>query len=80
MHFLARALDRARTEDIASVRKAAGGLVFDAPQGTVTLDAQNLHCSMRPRIGVSQNDGSFKIIYEESQDLRPDPYLFGLKI
>ena len=75
VHFLARALDRAGSADTPSVRNAARGLAFDAPQGKVTLDPQNLHCSMRPRIGVSRDDGSFSIICEEAQSVRPDPYL-----
>jgi len=75
VHFLAKALDRAGTDDTASVQNAARGLSFAAPQGDVMIDPQNLHCSMRPRIGLSQDDGSFAIIYEEEQNVRPDPYL-----
>ena len=30
---------------------------------------------MRPRIGRSRSDGSFDILWEHPEALRPDPYL-----
>ena len=50
-------------------------LTFDAPQGRVTVDGDNLHCWMRPRIGRSRSDGSFDILVEHPVALPPDPYL-----
>lgn len=75
LHLLARAVRAAGSADFAPVRSAVRGLRFAAPQGQVTVDHENLHCSMRPRIGLSCADGSFDIIFEESSPIRPDPYL-----
>lgn len=58
-----------------AVRDAVRGLQFAAPQGLVEVDPVNLHCAMRPRIGRSNENGTFELIYEQSGPVRPDPYL-----
>jgi hypothetical protein len=50
-------------------------LHFAAPQGLVTLDPDNLHCCMRPRIGRSTANGTFELLHEDPWPVRPDPYL-----
>ncbi|MBS0125038.1 transporter substrate-binding domain-containing protein [Thetidibacter halocola] len=75
VHLLARAAARAGSTGFAAVREAVRDLSFDAPQGRVTVDGDNLHCWMRPRIGRSRRDGSFDILVEHPVALRPDPYL-----
>jgi len=75
VHLLAMAVANAGSTGLSDVRAAARGLHFAAPQGLVTVDPDNLHCSMRPRIGKSTADGTFEILHEEPSPVRPDPYL-----
>ncbi len=75
VHLLARAAERAGSTEFEAVREAVRDLTFDAPQGRVTVDGENLHCWMRPRMGRSRKDGSFDIVMEHPEALRPDPYL-----
>jgi branched-chain amino acid transport system substrate-binding protein len=75
VHLLARAVKAAGGAGFAEVREAVRGLQFAAPQGLVTVDPDNLHCCMRPRIGRSTAGGEFELLFEESSPIRPDPYL-----
>lgn len=75
VHLLMRAIRRAGAPEFTAVREAVRGLRFEAPQGLITVDPDNLHCSMQPRIGRSKADGTFEILFEEKVPIRPDPYL-----
>jgi ABC-type branched-subunit amino acid transport system substrate-binding protein len=75
IHVLVGAIARAGSVAFADVRAATRGLKFSAPQGLVTIDPENLHCCMRPRIGRSTSTGTFDILFEERGPVRPDPYL-----
>lgn len=75
VHLLARAIERAGSSDFVLVRDAVRGIRFAAPQGEIEVDADNLHCWLRPRIGVSRSDGTFDIALESPEAIRPDPYL-----
>ncbi len=75
VHLMAAAVEAAGAADAPSVREAVRGLSFAAPQGLVTVDPENLHCWMRPRIGRSTSDGTFELVHEERAAVRPDPYL-----
>jgi ABC-type branched-subunit amino acid transport system substrate-binding protein len=75
VHLLARAVAAAGGAGFAEVREAVRGLQFAAPQGLVTVDPDNLHCCMRPRIGRSTEAGDFELLFEEASPIRPDPYL-----
>jgi branched-chain amino acid transport system substrate-binding protein len=75
VHLLVRAVERAGATEFTAVREAVRGLRFKAPQGPIAVDAENLHCTMRPRIGRSSEDGTFEIVFEERAPVRPDPYL-----
>lgn len=75
VHLLARAVERAGEGGLCAVRGAVRGLSFDAPQGLVTVDPDNLHCAMRPRIGRSRDDGTFELLFEAERPVAPDPYL-----
>lgn len=75
VHLMARAVRAAGEAGFTAVREAARGLRFAAPQGLVTLDPESLHSRMRPRIGRSNADGTFEILSEYANPVRPDPYL-----
>lgn len=75
VHLLSSAIERAGATDFHAVREAVRGLRVDAPQGPVTVDGDNLHCQMRPRIGRSRADGCFDIVFAAATAAAPDPYL-----
>lgn len=70
------AMAAAKAGDVApeAVIANAGGLFFDAPQGKVTIDPENLHSYLTPRIGKSRSDGLLDIVDQYPQPLLPLPY------
>lgn len=75
VHLFARALQRAGSMDRRKLVEAARAVSFDSPEGRVTVDAENNHCSLTPRIGICRADGQFDIAWEASEPVKPDPYL-----
>lgn len=75
VHLLARAIAAAGGAGLMAVRSALATVSFDAPQGLVRIDPENRHAFLRPRIGLSQADGTFRIVAEYPSAVRPDPYL-----
>jgi branched-chain amino acid transport system substrate-binding protein len=73
--LLARAIRAARTADMAAVRAAVADLAIDAPQGRVFVDPDNRHCYLTPRIGISNREFGFDLIYQAPGPIKPDPYL-----
>ena len=58
--LLASAIRRAGTTGIDAIRRAAMGSGIDAPQGRVTIDADNAHCYLTPRLARAQDDRRFE--------------------
>lgn len=75
VHLLARVLARAGTGEIATLRRAASEVAFEAPQGLVRLDETTLHAALTPRIGLSTTAARFTILAEAPAPVAPDPYL-----
>lgn len=75
VNLLALAVGKAGSVAAAPIRAALGGIQFAAPQGLVTVDPDNLHCCLQPRIGRSTASGTFEILHEEPAPVWPDPYL-----
>jgi branched-chain amino acid transport system substrate-binding protein len=63
--------------DTDVLRKMVMQTDFDAPQGHVSVDAQNGHTSLWSRIGRANSIGQFDIVYESTQQVAADPYLIG---
>jgi len=80
MHLFARALQRVGALDTRKLVQAVHKVEFDAPDGRLSILAENNHCVLTPRIGVCRPDGSFDIVWESGVPVKPDPYLtaFGL--
>lgn len=76
--LLAGAIRRAGTTEIDAIRRAAMGSGIDAPQGRVTIDADNAHCYLTPRLARARDDRRFEIFAEAPVPVRPDPYLVWL--
>ena len=52
-----------------------GGITFDAPEGTVTIDGSNHHLAKPVRIGQVGDDGLIYEVYSTDAPVDPDPYL-----
>lgn len=74
VNFWTMAAQKANDVSPEAVVAAAGGLSFDAPQGKVTIDPQNLHTYLTPRIGKTRADGLLDIVDQYPEPLVPLPY------
>ncbi|MDA1209241.1 MAG: urea ABC transporter substrate-binding protein [bacterium] len=74
VHLFAKAVEKAGVEDSEAIAKAAGGIVFDAPEGPVKIDPDNHHVHRTHRIGQINADGQFKIVWNSDTPIQPDPY------
>ena len=75
VHLFARALQRAGSLDTRRLVEAVRTVRFDSPEGPVSVDPDNNHCVLTPRIGVCRADGQFDVVWESSEPVKPDPYL-----
>lgn len=71
----AMAANKAGSTEVDKVRAATKGLQFQAPEGLVTINADNQHISKTVRIGKIRADGLIDEIYATEQPVVPDPYL-----
>lgn len=71
------AVEAAESFEVEEVLKAieAGGISYDAPEGTVTLDGSNHHLAKPVRIGQVGEDGLIYEVYSTDAPVEPDPYL-----
>ncbi|WP_310741753.1 urea ABC transporter substrate-binding protein [Microbispora sp. H13382] len=75
VHLWAEAVKKAGSTDVEAVKKAAGGVSLDRPEGKVTIDGDNQHVYKTARIGVVQPDGQIKEVWNSGEPIKPDPYL-----
>jgi urea transport system substrate-binding protein len=73
----AAAVAKAGTTEVEAVKKAAGGIALEAPEGTTTIDGTNQHVSKTARIGVVEADGQIKEVWNSGEPIKPDPFLKG---
>lgn len=78
--MLGRAIDAAGCDEVPAVRDALYRDRFEAPQGPVSIDPENNHAYLTPRLGRSTAEGQFEILWEASRPLKPDPYLTWLDL
>lgn len=80
VHLFARALQKAGSLDRRRLVDAVATVRLDSPEGPIVVDAENHHCVLTPRIGVCRADGTFDVVWESREPVRPDPYLstFGV--
>lgn len=71
-----QAVEKSKSLTVDGIRAGIGGQSYDAPGGKVTIDADNLHCWLTPRIGQWQADGQSKVVDAYPQPIKPLPY-FG---
>nr|WP_229805694.1 urea ABC transporter substrate-binding protein [Microbispora rosea] len=75
VYLWAEAVKKAGTTEVEAVKKAAGGVSLDRPEGKVTIDGDNQHVYKTARIGVVQPDGQIKEVWNSGEPIKPDPYL-----
>lgn len=75
VHLWAKAVEKAHSVKVKQVRKAAAGLSYKAPEGTVTIDGHNQHLYKNVRIGKVDNQGQINTVWQTKKPLKPDPYL-----
>ncbi|HEU5108099.1 MAG TPA: urea ABC transporter substrate-binding protein [Micromonosporaceae bacterium] len=75
VYLWAAAVEKAGSTDPAAVKKAAGGIAIEAPEGKVTIDGENQHVYKTARIGLVQPDGQIKEVWNSGEPIKPDPYL-----
>ena len=69
------ACEKAGSFDTDDVREALGGLSIEAPEGTITVNAENQHLSKTVRIGQVSEDGLIYEVSSTEKPVDPDPYL-----
>jgi branched-chain amino acid transport system substrate-binding protein len=75
VHLYAEAMAIAVNDTASTVSKALLSLDLQAPQGSIRIDPETNHLFVRPRIGRSNRDGLFDIVWESAELVKPDPYL-----
>ncbi len=76
VYLFKQAVEKLSPKDIAppTIRKAAWGQQYQAPQGLVKIDPKNSHTYLWPKIGEAQASGQFKIIKNSKEWVEPLPY------
>jgi urea transport system substrate-binding protein len=75
VHLWAEAVKKAGSFDVDKVKKAADGIEYKAPGGTVKIDGETQHTWKIVRIGEIQPNGQFKELWNSGKAVKPDPYL-----
>jgi len=70
-----QAVEKAGAVTPDAIREGIKGQTFDAPNGKVTVDAENLHTYLTPRIAQWGADGQGQIIDEYPEPIKPLPYV-----
>ncbi|MVU83536.1 urea ABC transporter substrate-binding protein [Nocardia sp. ET3-3] len=68
-------VEKAKSFAVADIQKAADGVSYDAPEGTVTIDGSNHHITKTARIGEIHPDGLIYTVWDSGKPIQPDPYL-----
>ncbi|HVV92696.1 MAG TPA: transporter substrate-binding protein [Hyphomicrobiales bacterium] len=75
--LFARAAARAGSVAPADIVAALPEIEFDAPQGRCRIDRDSNYVYCRPRIGRATDNGTFTLIEEADEMVKPDPYLIA---
>ncbi|MFD0986216.1 transporter substrate-binding domain-containing protein [Methyloligella solikamskensis] len=73
--LLLRAVEEAGSARPEAIRRELCRLSLDSPQGPISMDPENNHFYLWPRIGKLSEAGQFEIVEESEASVRPDPYL-----
>ncbi|MGN7155100.1 urea ABC transporter substrate-binding protein [Dietzia cercidiphylli] len=70
-------VEKAGSFDVAEIQENAGGVSFDAPEGTVTINGDNNHISKTALVGEIRPDGLIYEVWSSGEPIEPDPFLEG---
>ena len=74
VNLWSKAVQKAKTTNIASVLNQLKKIVYLAPEGLVKIDSETQHTWKSTRIGKVLSNGQFDIIWESKQPIKPAPY------
>lgn len=72
VYLLAKALEKADKYEGKTLINAFKGLEIDSPQGIIRVDDSNHHTWLHSRIGKVKTDGTFEIVYDSKDLVKPD--------
>ena len=75
VHVMVRALDQINSQSPELLLSAIHGAQFEAPQGRIKIDPDNNHVYLTPRIARSTAKGTFEVVWQAPEPIKPDPYL-----
>ena len=75
VQLFARALELTGTFDTQRLVEAVHDQPVEAPEGTISVDGENNHTRLTPRIGKVRADGGFDILWASRTSVKPDPYI-----
>ena len=75
VYLWAAAVEKAGSTAVDDVRAAAGGIEFEAPEGTMTIDGETQHMYKPVRVGEVNANGLIDEVWSTDGPVRPDPYL-----
>jgi len=70
-----QAVEKVKSMETNAIREGIKGQQMDAPNGHVTIDPDNLHTYLTPRIAQWQSDGQGKIVDAYKEPIVPLPYV-----
>ena len=70
-----QAVEKAKEIEADAIRDAVKGQEFDAPDGHVKIEPENLHTWLTPRIAQWLSDGQGKIVDAYKEPIMPLPYV-----
>jgi urea transport system substrate-binding protein len=74
--FLWKAIgEKAKSFKTDDIRKAADGVSYDAPEGTVTVNGENHHIAKTALIGKVGSDALIHTEWSSGAPIEPDPFL-----
>ena len=74
VYLWAQAVREAETTRISDVTHAMSHQSLDAPEGIVSIDAENHHTWRPVYIGKVRSDAQFDIVWSSESSIRPEPY------
>jgi urea transport system substrate-binding protein len=70
-------VEKAKSFCVDAVNASSGGVTFDAPEGTVTINGENHHIAKTGLIGQINADNQFDVVWSSKTPIEPDPFLKG---
>jgi urea transport system substrate-binding protein len=70
-------VEKGKSFCVDAVNAASGGVTFEAPEGTVTVNGDNHHIAKTALIGQINTGNQFDIVFTSKGPIEPDPFLKG---